>query len=215
MRAKILSLNVGGPTLLEWKGRSVRSSMYKRPVPGPLVVLGDRIEGDSFADPKYHGTVDSVLYAYGMTSIMDFLQRIGRDSYEPGALGENLTLDQLDEFEVSVGDTFQIGEVVVQASLPRIPCAKVDIRMQHAQGRLQMEKSGRSGVYLRVLTPGKIKMDDEFFRLTQAKIQLKISDVYRRIVNKERVSAKDLEIARANGALPARFIEKWSSQLAQ
>ncbi len=213
MRAKILSLNVGGPAPLEWNGRAIVSSMLKKPIAGPLIVHRDRVEGDSFANPNFHGTMDSVLYAYSLPSVMEFLKRIGRDSYEPGALGENLTLDQLDEFEVSVGDTFQVGEVVVQASLPRIPCAKVDLRMQHAEGRVQMEKSGRSGVYLRVLTPGKIKMGDEFVRLTQAKVQLKISDVYRRIVNKERVSEKDLELARANGALPARFIEKWSAQV--
>src|SRR6185312_1348714 len=91
--AKILSLNVGEPADMPWNGRSIRSSMLKKPVKSLIVNLKN-IEGDSFASPEYHGTPDSVLYGFGMKSILKFLALLGRSEYSPGELGENLTLDE-------------------------------------------------------------------------------------------------------------------------
>lgn len=69
--------------------------------------------------------VSKILYAYGMPSALSFAQRLGLDRYEPGSAGETLTLDAFDETDVSVGDIFEIGEVIAQATFPRIPCGSV------------------------------------------------------------------------------------------
>src|SRR4051812_30960101 len=97
---KIISLNLGEPALMEWQGKSIVSSMLRHAVPGPLQVHLDHIDGDKFANPQAHGNIDAVLYAYGMTSVMEFMMALGRTDYAPGALGENVTLDALDEKQV-------------------------------------------------------------------------------------------------------------------
>ncbi len=86
MKATILSLNIGGPKEITWNGKPITTSMEKHSVPGPLVVHKDRIENNSFANPNFHGTFDSVLYAYGMSSIKKFTEILGINYYPPGKI---------------------------------------------------------------------------------------------------------------------------------
>lgn len=208
---KILSLNIGHPAPMEWKGKSIVSSMKKFRVPGPIKVHSEYIEDNSFAQPEFHGAPHSVLYAYGMTSALEFTKLLGLDTYEPGMTGETVTLDQLDEFEVSVGDRFEFGSVLAEATYPRIPCGKVNFRMQHERGQKAMQECGRSGVYFRILRPGQIAMGDVVRRVERAQHTLLISDVYRIIVKAEKPSSEIVELAKKNGALPKRILEKWSA----
>jgi MOSC domain-containing protein YiiM len=210
LKPKILSLNIGVPEKMEWQGKSMISSMRKTPVPGPLIVHSDKIEGNVFAHPQFHGTLDSVLYAYGMSSIMLFMRLLGRESYDHGALGETVTVDELDETDVSVGDIFSFGEVLAQAVYPRIPCAKVNLRMQHKDGQKLMQECGLSGVYFRIIKPGMIYKTDIVTRTERSQFPFKISDLYRLIIRKEAPNSKLLELARSNPAFSKGQLEKWS-----
>ncbi|MEK7357289.1 MAG: MOSC domain-containing protein [Bdellovibrionota bacterium] len=211
MAYKILSLNIGHPAPMEWNGKSIVSSMKKESVPGPLVVHRDSIDGNTFAQPQFHGALHSVLYAFGMKSALEFAKVLGRATYEPGATGETLTLDELDEFDVSVGDIFRFGSVLAQATYPRIPCGKVNFRMQHERGQKAMQECGRSGVYFQILEPGKIALGDRGERIERAKETLLVSDVYRYIVKNETPPAEFVERAKRNGCLPKRQLEKWNA----
>lgn len=209
MQARILSLNIGGPAAMEWNGKSVQSSMRKIPVDGPLVVGPLSIEGDSFAKPAVHGTPDSVVYAFGQTSALEFVRRLGRDTYSPGEAGENLTLDVLDEKQVSVGDLFQVGSTLLQATFPRIPCGKVNFRFCHPEGQKAMQETGRSGIYFRVLKPGRISRADVVERVEPAREPISIYEVYDWVV---RGNAKWSTEARrrmlTNGALPRKVMDE-------
>ncbi len=209
---KILSLNIGDPAQMEWSGKSVLSSMLKTPVPGPLIVHQDRIEGNTFANPKAHGAIDNVLYAFGMKSALEYVAMLGLSSYQPGATGETVTLDQLDEFDVSIGDKFKFGSVIAEVTYPRIPCGKVNFRMQHERGQKAMQECGRSGVYFRILKPGTIAKNDIVERTERAKETLLVSDVYSIVVNNEKPTSELVGIAYRNGALPAKVLEKWITQ---
>lgn len=207
MIARIFSLNVGAPAPIEYKGKTIQTSMHKRPVPGPLVVSPTSIQGDTFAQPELHGTPCSVLYAFGKTSAEAYLKLLGLAEYEPGSLGENLTLDDFDETKISVGDVFQIGEVVAEATAPRIPCGKVNFRMQHPEGQKLLAQSGRSGVYFRILSPGKIRLGDEVKRMRQAEVPFTISETLR-LVTTWSWSPEDLARAKANGRFADRLMKK-------
>lgn len=209
MVAKILSVNIGGPAQMEWQGKSILSSMLKHPVPGPIKVLLDRVEGNTFANPQAHGAIHSVLYAFGIPSAQLFADRLGIKSYVPGSTGETLTLDQFDETEISVGDVFEIGEVIAQATYPRIPCGKVSYRMQNKDGQQAMIDCGRSGVYFRILKPGLISATDLVKRTKQSQYPFKISRLYQLIVSGERPTPEEFEIASNNPAFVAGQIKRW------
>ncbi len=209
MKAKILSLNIGHPKEMPWQGKSIISSMEKHSVPGPLVVHFDHIEGNSFANPNFHGTNDSLLYAYGLTSIQKFIDILGVKEYVPGATGETLTVDHLPEDEISVGDVFKIGEVEAQAVFPRIPCGKVNFRMQNERGQKAMQEAACSGIYFRILQPGKIHLTDTVKRTKKAVYRFSITDLYEIILTGKTPSAEQIKLAEANGAFQKKLLDKW------
>lgn len=213
MEAQILSLNIGLPQEMDWEDKKVKSSMKKSPLDGPLVVNKFNIEGDKFANPKAHGTPDSVVYALGMDATQEYMEILGKNEYSYGALGENISLDRLNENDISVGDVFQVGEVKLQATYPRIPCTKVNIRMKHPHGQKAMIELGRSGVYFRVLTPGIINKEDSFIRSERAKSFFSISEAYRIHLGKNSWSLDDLNRARENGYFPSDLIENFEKRL--
>ena len=207
MRSTILSLNVGLPQTVEWNGKSIETSMKKTPV-ARINVRDLSIDGDKFANPNFHGTPDSVLYAFSVDALDAYFSTLGR-TYVHGDLGENLTLDHLDEKDVSVGDVFQIGEVIAQATFPRIPCAKINFRLEHPAGQKTMIEVKRSGVYFRVLRPGEIKMGDSFERIEKSETPFSIFEVYERVVGGVPVTDADRARVQANGTFPEARIAKW------
>lgn len=214
MKAKILSLNVGVPQLLEWEDKSVVTSMLKVPVP-ELKISMTSIEGDSFANARFHGISDSVLYVYGRDSIEEYLKLLGRTTYKHGELGENITLDLLNENDVSVGDRFQIGEVVAEATFPRIPCSKVNIRMRHPLGQKAMIDVRKSGVYLRIIKPGVITMNSSFERISKSRVMFSIANVYEHMVGGLKVTRDVYDRAMSNGAFPADRLANWAKLFAE
>lgn len=215
LSAEILSLNVGHPRPHEFNGRSVVSSMVKTPVPGPLHVDFSEISDNSFANPQFHGTPDSVVYAYGLKSAQSFVERLGRSSYDIGSTGETLTVDDLDETQVHVGDVFQAGETQLVATFPRIPCGKVSICLKHDDGQRAMQECLRSGVYFRVLKPGRISRGDRLERIRSSSVVLPISEVYRIVVQGLVPLPDQFARAEASGYFPTRMLDKWKSASAK
>lgn len=212
MTAKILSLNVGGPSLLEWNGQNALSSMCKMPVPGPLIVDALKIAGDSFANPQAHGTPESVLYAMGKASMDELMSALGRGPYEPGSLGENVTLDALDEADISVGDIFHFGEVVAQVTSPRFPCHKVNLRMQHSEAQRLMIELNRSGVYFRILSPGQIHLDSKVHRRERAATPFMLQEFYQARMKGIALTPEQYQRAVKNGAAPKRYYPRWATE---
>lgn len=215
VKSKILSLNISLPQTVEWETKSIETSMFKKPVDG-LNVFSTYIEGDKFANADHHGTPDAVLYAYGVDALEDYVARLGRGMGPMGQtrtnwgeLGENITVDQLNENEISVGDVFQIGAVTAQATFPRIPCVKINFCMKTALGQKAMIQAKRSGVYFRILNPGRIDLNSTFERIEKANVRFTIAEVYERMVGGVKVTAEDLARVRANGAFPEARITKW------
>ena len=211
MNCKILSLNVGGPEKMTWLGRSVLSSMNKKPISGPLLVTEKSVNEDFFASQEHHGTVDSILYAFGFKSIQKYLAELSIQNYEPGGLGENITVDDLPESEISVGDIFQIGEVKAQVTGPRVPCGKLNYRLQTPDALKAMQVTGCCGIYFRILKPGKIQKTDSFERTKQALVPFAIPELYGYLVRREVPSPEVLRRIQDNGAFSSRLVQKWTS----
>jgi MOSC domain-containing protein YiiM len=209
MIGKILSLNIGTPRRLEWNGKSLMSSMPKNPVADPLIVHLDRIEGNSFANGNHHGTIESLLYIYGIPSALKFMAVLGHDEYLPGTTGETLTVDDFDESKVSVGDIFQIGDVLARATYPRIPCVKLNFLLQRDDAQNAMLECGYPGVYFQIIKGGQISLSDSVQCIEPAKHRLSIFDLYRKMIGLDEVTREDFELALANGAFPNKVMDKW------
>src|SRR4029453_84587 len=60
----IESLNVGTPRGISWRGQTVRTAIWKDPVPGRVGVGANHVEGDEQGNPKVHGGDDKALFSY-------------------------------------------------------------------------------------------------------------------------------------------------------
>lgn len=61
---KVLSVNVGLPRIVEYRGEPVATGIYKEPVGGRVAVNKFNLEGDAQADLSVHGGYAKAVYVY-------------------------------------------------------------------------------------------------------------------------------------------------------
>lgn len=154
---ELVSVNVGLPAHLGMRrGQPVLSSIRKSPVTTAMIEVGlENLGGDRQADLRVHGGPEKAIFAYPIEHLTAWTDELKPESpYTPGSLGDNLTVAEIDEKQVCIGDVWQWGSAVLQICQPRYPCYKLAL----AAGKPQIVKrflaTGRSGWYIRVLEPG-------------------------------------------------------------
>ncbi len=158
---KLFSIQVGLPKTIEFNGRVIVTSIYKEPVTGPVMLRTYNLEGDGQADLTVHGGRDKAVYGYGLDAYAWWVANRPQDEYPSGAFGENLTFNSLPENQIHIGDTYSLGDAIVQVSEPRFPCYKLNAKFADKTMGKTFMQSQHSGVYFRVLKEGKIGVNDE------------------------------------------------------
>jgi len=156
----ILSINIGQPRSIERKpGEESITGIYKSPVDWPVFITTDGLAGDLIADKKHHGGPDQAVYIYGQADYDHWKDELG-ERIAPGLFGENLTISDLESAAFTIGDTLHVGEVILQVTAPRIPCATLSARLGDRQFVRKFKQAGRPGLYCRVLQPGEVAIGD-------------------------------------------------------
>ena len=151
----ILSINLGTKRTITRKNVKYTTGIFKQPVDGPAEVTLLGLAGDMIGDLKNHGGPDQALYLYGQADYDWWATELGRQ-LAPGTFGENLTISGLESAAFNVGDKLLTGEVVLQVTAPRIPCATFAARMEDPLFVKKFKAGERPGLYCRVLQPGQI-----------------------------------------------------------
>ena len=132
------------------------SGIFKTGVSTPVRLSKEGLIGDTVCDKRYHGGADQAVYVYGGDDYAWWTANHAR-GFEPGLFGDNLTIDGLSSTDVYVGDRFELGEVELEATAPRIPCANLGHRMSDSRFPGAFRKAARPGFYCRVLVAGEVK----------------------------------------------------------
>lgn len=131
--ARLLSVNVGLPRDIEWKGRTVHTGVWKNPVPGRCRVGRLNLDGDGQGDLEGHGGEQRAVFVYQIDSYLYWQEQLKRsDLGDPksfGQFGENFTIDGLPDDAVCIGDRYRIGSALFEVTQPRVTCYRVGIRM--------------------------------------------------------------------------------------
>lgn len=173
---ELLAVSIGLPRYVEHRGRSELTGIYKSPVAGPVAVTPLGLEGDGQADLKNHGGVDKALYAYTLENYRYWEQELGLPELPYGQFGENLTVTEMPDQAVHIGDVFRIGEVLAQVTQPRVPCHKLGLRFGLPQFPGRFLPSGRCGFYFRVLETGSLRAGDAITRVSEDPARLNLAD---------------------------------------
>jgi MOSC domain-containing protein YiiM len=194
---RLLSVNLGKAELLHKAKDPYLSGIAKRSVEGPVKIGVEGLEGDVVCDMRYHGGPDQAVYLYGAADYAWWEAELGR-SLAPGSFGENLTLSEWESAGVAVGDRFTIGEVVLEVTSPRVPCATLSNHMGDSAFLKKFRHAERPGVYCRVLCEGTVHAGEEVQYQPAVGEKLSIMELYRDAF----VPAKDAVTLRRHLAAP-------------
>ncbi|KAA3511095.1 MOSC domain-containing protein [Agrobacterium rosae] len=136
-------------------GKSYKTGIFKMPVTGSVLIDAEGIVGDAICNRKHHGGVDQAIYIEGLETLNWWAETLGKP-VDPGTFGENLVIAGLDNRDINIGDRFTIGEVVLEATSARIPCATFTARMQDPTFARRYTKAARPGIYCRVISGGAV-----------------------------------------------------------
>jgi len=175
--ACLISVNVGLPRDIPWRGRTVHTGIWKEPVPGRCRVSRINLDGDGQGDPAGHGGEQRAVFVYQVESYRYWEQRLGRSRLAPGQLGENFTVEGLSDDEVCIGDRYRIGTALFEVTQPRTTCYRVGIRMEEPQMAALLTSSGRPGFYFRVLEEGEVGAGDPILPIARGPERMTVAEV--------------------------------------
>lgn len=164
--ARVLAVRVGRVRTHLWDGREVVSGAVKDAVDGPVRLGTLGLAGDEQADTRVHGGPDKAVLLYAAAHYPRWAADEGLD-LPVGGFFENLTLTGPDEHTpgpdettVVLGETWRIGTALVQVTQPRSPCYKLAKRWGIPDLVLRVQRTGRTGWYVRVLAEGEVAAGD-------------------------------------------------------
>ena len=175
--ARLLSVNVGLPRDIEWKGRTVHTGIWKDPVRGRCRVGRLNLDGDGQGDLAGHGGEHRAVFVYQIASYRFWQERLNRTDFIHGQFGENFTIEGLPDAAVCIGDRYRIGSALFEVTQPRVTCYRVGIRMNEPRMPALLTSSGRPGFYFRVLQEGEVGAGDEIVKVGEAKERMTIAEV--------------------------------------
>ncbi|MBP2831986.1 MOSC domain-containing protein [Aquimarina sp. U1-2] len=158
---KIVATNIAEPKTILWRGKEVQTGIYKFPVDQPIVLDVEDVVGDHVIDRRYHGGVDKACYLYALDHYDYWKEKYPNLDWKYGMFGENLTVEGFDEHSIKIGSVYKLGEATVQISRPRQPCYKLGVRFGDSRIIKEFIDSLYSGVYVRVLESGSVKVGQE------------------------------------------------------
>ncbi|MBI5100843.1 MAG: MOSC domain-containing protein [Nitrospirae bacterium] len=150
------SLNISLPKKESFYGKEIITGICKQPVAGPLRLGKTCFDGDGVGDLRYHGGSDKAVCVYSLDHYQYWEDTLGI-RMPVAAFGENLTISDLKEDDICIGDIFKLGTALVQVSQPRQPCATLAARYGRADMVKRVVDSGRTGFYFRVLEEGVVE----------------------------------------------------------
>jgi ferredoxin-NADP reductase/MOSC domain-containing protein YiiM len=173
----LLSVNVGMPKEVSWRGKAVFTGVFKDSVSGPRGVGRLNVEGDGQGDLAGHGGEQRAVFVYQIDSYRYWEHELGRSDFAYGQFGENFTVQGLSDDEVCIGDRYRIGTALLEVTQPRVTCYRVGLRMNDPRIPALLVSHRRPGFYFRVLEEGEVQAGDEIFKVAAGEEQMAVAEV--------------------------------------
>jgi MOSC domain-containing protein YiiM len=214
LEMKLISVNVGLPREISWRGKTVTTGIFKTAVRGSVALRRHNLDGDGQADPSVHGGPTKAVYVYPMQHYAYWQQELPDCDLPWGSFGENFTAEGVDEDIVCIGDEFRVGDATVVVTEPRMPCFKLGIKFGRGDMVKRFLRSQRTGFYFGVVEEGKVQAGDDLERLSQHPAGLTVADVTR-LYTTEKGHRALLSKAASVSALPESWRGHFEQQLAR
>lgn len=175
---KVIAVNIGQKKLINYKGRVIETGIFKYPVNHPVFLDIEHVNNDAVVDRRYHGGIDKAVYGYSENHYAYWKGLYPYLDWEYGMFGENLTISNLEETEIQVGNIYTLGEAILEVTKPREPCVKLGIRFKTQKILKQFWNDTKSGIYFKVLKTGNVETGDELILTYRNEKLPTISEVF-------------------------------------
>ena len=198
---RVLSVNVGLPREVLWRGKPVTTGIFKEPVAGPVPIRSLNLDGDRQADLRVHGGWDKAVYAYPSEFYALWRSERPELSLSWGQFGENLTTEGLIDGDVNIGDRFRVGTAELIVTQPRLPCFKLGIRMGRDEFVTEFLERGLLGFYFAVAREGEVRAGDPIVELSRDRAGFRVTEIAR-LYARDRDDVEGLQRAVALDVIP-------------
>jgi MOSC domain-containing protein YiiM len=172
---RVLSINAAKCVEVPWAGRRGKTAINKVSVGRSAFVGTSGVEGDEQAT-DFHGGALQAIYAYAREDVDWWAGQLGRD-LRNGMFGENIDLQGFDVTNAALAERWQLGEVVVEVSAPRIACGTFGGWMGEKGWAKRFNCAKRPGAYMRVLKAGVVRVGDPVQVAWEPETKITLSEV--------------------------------------
>ena len=181
---KLVSINVSLPVDVEYNNKIVSTGIFKKPINTDAWVSAQGLADDQQVDLKNHGGEHKAVYAFSAQHYDYWKETLSKPDLSFGQFGENLTITNLDEANLCIGDQLQIGNCILEITQPRVPCFKLGIALGLNEMPKLFVQHGATGIYFRVLQSGTIKASDNVKVIHQHPKQLSVQTLFKAYFDK-------------------------------
>ncbi len=189
---KLISINISKPVEIQYQGKTVLSGIFKKPAHNKVYVSTNNIDGDAQADLINHGGNHKAVYAFSFNHYKYWRDILNNPNLGYGVFGENLTISDLNESQLYIGDQFSIGECILEVSQPRVPCFKLGVALKNTKAPKLFTKTFCTGVYFRVIKEGFIAPENSVIKISEEPESVSIKSLFQAYFDPNYLSANKI-----------------------
>lgn len=211
---KLVSINVSLPVDVKYNNKIVSTGIFKKPIHNDVFVSSQGLANDQQVDLKNHGGEHKAVYGFSAHHYDFWRDKLKQPNLSFGQFGENLTISDLDEATLCIGDQIQIGDCVLEITQPRAPCFKLGIALEIKEMPKLFVQHGATGIYFRVLQSATININSSVKLIYQQPKQLTVHALFNAYFDKSFIdSAKIMKLATEISQLSNEWRSKVLSRL--
>ncbi|MFC5077126.1 6-N-hydroxylaminopurine resistance protein [Vibrio thalassae] len=192
MKCRLIDILIS-PTPKPIGPNGVATGIYKKSIDRRIMIKKLGLEGDIQVDKRVHGGLEKAIYQYPFENykkLKEYFPQLS-DNFNTPSVGENFSTVGLSENDVHIGDTFVLGETLLQVSQPRMPCWKLNHKIGNAYVSSVLINESITGWYYRVISEGSINTNDELILQERQAGSISITDLWK--IWKDPLTRKDIE----------------------
>jgi MOSC domain-containing protein YiiM len=209
---KLISLNIARPQLIIYKGETISTGIFKKPVSGAVMLRTLNLDGDRQADLTVHGGPFKAVYGYPSEHYEYWQHELPGEDLPWGAFGENFTTVGLSEDDLHIGDRFRVGTAELMVRQVRMPCYKLSAKFKRDDMIERFLHSARSGFYFSVEQEGEVHAGESIELISRNHDGITIAEM-NRIIAHDRYNRELLQKAISTPELPESWREYFLPRL--
>lgn len=200
---KIISTNIAKPQFVTINGEQQQTGIFKKPTSQAIYLDKEEVRGDEISNRQVHGGEFKACYLFSADHYPHWQNLYPNFDWHYGMLGENLTVEGLDETQLHVGNIYKLGSALIQITQPREPCTTFAAKMGTADIMQQFIAHGRPGTYVRVLQQGHVNVGDTIELVEKAENSVSIADFFKLLFESDK-NQEHLKLLVENEAIPLK-----------